>query len=540
VDRTHVAGSGLASTEGAQAGAGDAPARRLRLLPRLALAAVSGVVLAVAFPPYGLWWLTPLAVAAITILVLDVRPRTAALVGLVAGLGFFLLLLRWLLVIGSDAWVLLSTVEALALALVGVGTCLVARLPGWPVYAAAVWVAGEELRAVVPFGGFPWGRLAYAQAQAPFKGLAAVGGMALVTFAVALCGALLAAAVRGAWGSGRRPRRVAALAAGAAVAALVGLAVPLPTDGPTVTAAVVQGNVPQSGLDAFGQRAAVLDNHVRATEQLGREVAAGTRPQPALVVWPENSTDIDPYADASAAAAIQGAVDAVGAPTLVGAVVTNPDDPTTVLNLGIVWGPTGTPAAGPGETYAKRHPVPFGEYVPFRSLLTRWVSRLDRIPRDFAAGDTPGLLQLGPVRIGDVICFEVAYDPIVQDVAKGEPGLLVVQTNNATYGRTGQPDQQLEISRMRAVQTGRTVLVAATSGLSAVIAADGHITAGSHEFEPWVYDGPVTVRTGETLATRLGPWPGLLLGTLGVGAVAWAIVRRRRERSPSPDASSTV
>jgi apolipoprotein N-acyltransferase len=168
------------------------------------------------------------------------------------------------------------------------------------------------------------------------------------------------------------------------------------------------------------------------------------------------------------------------------------------------------------------------------------VSRLDRIPRDFAAGDTPGLLQLGPVRVGDVICFEVAYDQVVQDVAAGQPGLLVVQTNNATYGRTGQPDQQLEISRMRAVQTGRTVLVAATSGLSAVIAADGHLVAGSHEFEQWVYDGPVTVRTGSTVATRLGPWPGIVLGTLGVGAVAVAIVRRRRERSQSQDASRTA
>ena len=331
---------------------------------------------------------------------------------------------------------------------------------------------------------------------------------------------------------------MAAIVGGALVVALAGLLVPLPTNGTPVTAAVVQGNVPQSGLDAFGRQAAVLDNHVEATERLGRQIDAGTKPRPALVVWPENSTDIDPYADASAAAAIQGAVDSVGAPTLVGAVVTNPDDPSTVLNLGIVWGPSGTPTAGPGETYAKRHPVPFGEYVPFRALLTRWISRLDRIPRDFAAGHTPGLLQLGPVRIGDVICFEVAYDPIVQDVATGDPGLLVVQTNNATYGRTGQPDQQLEISRMRAVQTGRTVLVAATSGLSAVIAADGRVVAGSHEFEQWVYDGPVTVRTGETLATRLGPWTGLLLGTLGVGAVAWAIVRRRRERSPSPDAST--
>ncbi len=494
------------------------------------------MVLALAFPPFGLWWLTVPAVATLTLLPLGLRLRAAALVGTVAGLTFFGLLLRWMLVIGPDAWVLLSLLEALSFGLLAVGTVLVRRLPGWPVYVAALWVAVEGLRGVVPFGGFPWGRLAFAQADAPFKGYAALGGMPLLTFAVALSGALVAAAVA------RRDNRMGAgaLVAASLVVALAALLVPLPTDGHPVDAAVVQGNVPQTGLDAFGQRAAVLDNHVDATRELAGQVAAGARPQPELVVWPENSTDIDPYADAGAAAAIQGAVDAIAAPTLVGAVVTNPADPTTVLNLGIVWGPTGTSTAGPGETYAKRHPVPFGEYVPFRALLTRFVTRLDRIPRDFAAGDKPGLLQLGPVRVGDVICFEVAYDPVVQDVAAGEPGLLVVQTNNATYGRTGQPDQQLAISRLRAVQTGRTVLVAATSGLSAVIAADGHVVAGSHEFERWIYDGPVTVRTGTTPATRLGAWPELILGTLGIGAVAVAIVRRRRERSPSHDASSTA
>ncbi|MFI5101575.1 MAG: apolipoprotein N-acyltransferase, partial [Actinomycetes bacterium] len=442
------------------------------LLVRCAGAAVSGLVLAVAFPPFGLWWLTVPAVAALTLLPLGLRLRSAALVGTVAGLTFFGLLLRWMLVIGPDAWALLSLLEALSFGLLAVGTVLVRRLPGWPVYVAALWVAVEGLRGVVPFGGFPWGRLAFAQADAPFKGYAALGGMPLLTFAVALSGALVAAAVtrRGSL------RAAGTLVVASLVVALAALLVPLPTDGQAVDAAVVQGNVPQTGLDAFGQRAAVLDNHVDATRQLAGQVAAGTRPQPELVVWPENSTDIDPYADAAAAAAIQGAVDAIAAPTLVGAVVTNPADPTTVLNLGIVWAPAGSPGGGgPGQTYAKRHPVPFGEYVPFRSLLTRFVTRLDRIPRDFAAGDKPGLLQLGPVLVGDAICFEVVYDPVVQDVAAGDPGLLVVQTNNATYGRTGQPDQQLAISRLRAVQTGRTVLVAATSGLSAVIAADGHV-----------------------------------------------------------------
>ena len=498
-----------------------------------------GLALGLAFPPYGLWWLAVPTVAALTLLVVGLGLRAAALVGLLAGVATFAVQLRWMLVIGPDAWSLVTLLEAAFLAAVTAGTTLVRRLRGWPVWAACLWVSSELARSYVPFGGFPWGRLAFAQSDAPFRSYAAVGGMPLVSFAVALSGTLLAAGVLAARSADRRRAGAVAVAAALAVP-LAALAVPLATDGSTVTAAVVQGNVPRTGLDAFGQRAAVLDNHVTATEQLATDIAAGRRPQPQLVVWPENSTDIDPYADASVAAQIQGAVDAVKAPTLVGAVVTNPADPATVLNLGIVWAPTGSPGGGgPGDTYAKRHPVPFGEYVPFRSVLTRFITRLDRIPRDFAPGPRPGLLQLGPVRIGDVICFEVAYDPLVQDVAAGDPGLLVVQTNNSTYGRTGQPDQQLAMSRLRAIETGRTVLVAATSGLSAVVAPDGHLVAASHEFERWVYDGPVTVRTGTTLATRLGPWPGLALGTLGVCAAVLASVRRRRERSPSADARRT-
>jgi apolipoprotein N-acyltransferase len=513
-----------------------------RLWVRLAAAAVVGLLLAIAFPPYGLWWLAPICVAASTLLA--VKPaqaslRATLLLGLVTGLAFFLLQLRWLLVIGADAWILLSGLEAVFVALLFAGVRLVRRLPLWPLWAACVWVASEAARSVLPFGGFPWGRLAFAQADAPYKGYAALGGMPLLSFAVALSGTLLAAAVLARWEQPRSKRRWywPAAVAGALAVQLLALAVPLPTSGHQVTAAVVQGNVPQTGLDAFGQRAAVLNNHVAATRALAADIAAGRSPQPAFVVWPENSTDIDPYADAAAASAIQGAVDAVAAPTLVGAVVTNPADTHTVLNVGIVWAPSsGRDGGGPGERYVKRHPVPFGEYVPFRTFLTRWISELNRIPEDFAPGSKPGLLTLGPVKAGVVICFEVAYDSLVHDVAVENPGVLVVQTNNATYGRTGQPDQQLAMSQLRAVETGRTVLVAATSGFSAVIAADGHLVAHSREFERWVYDGPVTVRSGQTLATRLGAWPSWIIVILGLGAVALAMIRRRRERNQSDDA----
>ena len=493
----------------------------------LPAAALVGLLLALSFPPYGWWPLAPPSVALATWLARGQSVRRALLLGFVLGLAFFGLLLRWLLVIGPDALALLAALEAAFFALMFAGLALVQRLRLWPLWTACLWVAAELARSLVPFGGFPWGRLAFSQAASPFGAFAAVGGMPLVSFAVALSGALLLAA----WSADRL--RLAA-AAGAVLVPLAGLAVPLPTDGHQVTAAIVQGNVPQTGLDAFGQRAAVLSNHVAATKALAADVAAGKRPRPELVIWPENSSDIDPYADVDAAAAIQGAVDAIGVPVLVGAVVANPAAPKTVLTVGIVWAPaTAGRPGGPGDQYVKRHPVPFGEYIPFRSLLTRYITRLSRIPEDFAPGQEPGLLDLGGVRIGTVICFEVAYDGLIRDIVAGDPALLVVQTNNATYGRTGQPDQQLAMSRLRAIASGRTVLVAATSGFSAVIAPNGQLVASSQEFERWVYDGPVTVRTGRPLATRVGAWPEWTLAILGVGAVVLAISRRRRERNRS-------
>ncbi len=490
---------------------------------QLPVGLVLGAVLALAFPPYGWWPLAPLVVAMSTLLVRPDQVRRALLLGLGTGVGFFLVLLRWMQVVGTDAWIALSVLEACFFALLFGGLALVRGLPWWPVWAACLWVLCDLAREYLPFGGFPWGRLAFAQAESPYRALASLGGPAALTFTVSLTGALLAAAV-----AGNRLASRAALALAAVALPGLGLLLPLPVDGPTTTLAVIQGNVPTSGLDAFGQRQAVLDNHARATRRLAAEIAAGRAPRPALVIWPENASDLDPYADPGAAAVIQGAVDAVGVPVLVGAVITNPADPATVLNVGILWAPTGSASPGPGQQYAKRHPVPFGEYLPFRSQLSRVIKRFDRIPRDFAAGSEPGLFTVGQLRIGDVICFEVAYDQLVRDVLAESAQVLVVQTNNATYGRTGQPEQQFAMARLRAIETGRSVVVAATSGISGVIAPDGVVVAGSREFETWTYNGPVTTRTQTSVASRVGAGPERIVGILGVVALVAATVRRRR------------
>ncbi len=337
-----------------------------------------------------------------------------------------------------------------------------------------------------------------------------------MTGAVALSGSLLlAAGLRG-----RRPARALLPALVALAVPLSGLLVPLPVDGPVSTVAVVQGNVPRLGLDAFAQRAAVLQNHVATTLQLAADVAAGRVPAPDLVVWPENASDLDPFTDPDAYALIDDAVRTIGVPVLVGAVLQGPGD--QVSNAGIVW----DPVTGPGERYVKQHPVPFGEYVPYRSLVRRVTDKVDLIPRDFAQGRRTGLLQVGPVAVGDVICFEVAYDGLVRDAVRAGGRMLVVQTNNATFGRSGETSQQLAMSRLRAVEHGRTVLVAATSGLSAVIAPDGDVVARSRVFTRDVLVAAVPARSARTLATRLGLLPEVALVALGVAGLLLAAVRR--------------
>jgi apolipoprotein N-acyltransferase len=498
-----------------------------RLPWRTLLAVLGGLAMVLAFPSPGLLPLVVLGPAALTLAAHGRRFRSGAWLGLVTGVAFFVPLLSWTgTYVGAFPWLALAIVQALYLALLGGATAVVSRLPGWPVWIAALWVAQEALRGRAPFGGFPWGRLGLSQTDGPLLSLAAYGGVPLVSFAVALLGTLLASAVL----AGRRaPRALAVRLVAAAAVVLVGALawLPLPgpsltEGGPTATVAVIQGDVPRAGLDFNAQRRAVLDNHVQRTLELAEAVAAGEQPQPDLVLWPENSSDIDPYTNADAARQIDRAAAAIGVPVLVGAVVDGPG--RFLSNTAIVW----DPEDGPGETYVKRHPVPFGEYIPYRSFFRMFSDQVDLVRRDFASGDEVGLLDVGGTQVGDLICFEVVYDGLVSDVA--DAGMLVVQTNNATFGHTDESAQQLAISRLRAVEHGRTVAIASTSGISAVIAPDGSVVRSSELFTPDVFVEEIAQRDGRTLATRLGSGPEWVLTALALGAGAAAVRRNRAAR----------
>lgn len=498
-----------------------------------AASALSGFLLYVSFPPRTLWWL---ALPAFAVLgwVLRGRSWKAGLgLGYLFGLGFLLPLLVWTGVeVGPGPWIALVVIEAVFVALVGAGVAAVSRLPAWPLWAAALWTAGEAARARAPFNGFPWGKVAFGQADGVFLPLAALGGTPVLGFAVVLCGFGLYETLRVAAGA----RRAGTLRRGAAAVGVLSLAVPVVAavaarplvsdaaeDG-TVRVAVIQGNVPRLGLDFNSQRRAVLDYHARETERLAAEVAAGRVGKPDVVLWPENSSDIDPFTNADARAVIDRAAKAVGAPVSVGGVVSKDG---RLLNEQILW----DPEKGPVDTYDKRQIQPFGEYLPLRSLIgminDEWTSM---VRQDFSRGSEPGVFTMNGAGVGLVTCYEAAFDRAVRDTVTDGAQLISVPSNNATFGRSEMTYQQLAMSRVRAVEHSRTVTVPVTSGVSAIIMPDGTVTQRTGMFVADSLVQEVPLRSSRTPATRLGALPEAALVLAAAGGLGLAVAARVRGR----------
>jgi apolipoprotein N-acyltransferase len=519
--------------------AGLAGLRRdgLRLPWALLAAVAGGVALVGAFPPAGFW---PLAAVGPALLVMALHRqglRASFLIGLVFGIAFFVPLLSWLVNVAWYAWAALAIAEAVIFGLLAVGQRLLLGLPGWPLAVGAWWVAAEAMRSRWPYA-FPWGRLAMSQAGAPTAGWAAIGGPPLLSFLVALTGAMLAWLLLGTGRSAGRGRRRLVLAV-VATAATAGVALSgtlLPVDGAgtgqrTATVAAVQGDVPHArSLSGLLRASTVTENHAAATRALAAQVASGTRPAPDLVVWPENSTDLDPGEYPAIYATIASAVAAIDRPVLVGALLENP-----LRNTGQLW----LPRRGPVAIYVKRQLVPFGEYIPFRSLLAHITPLVNLQPVNFTAGHRPVVFHQGTIRLGDVICYEVGFDGLVRSEVTAGANLLAVQSNDATFevdGQSGESTQQVAMARIQAITSDRAIVYASTTGESAIIAPDGAVLARTGMWQRAVLDRPVPLRTGLTLADRLGGWPEAVLTALAILALGWAIVlamvRARRGGAP--------
>ncbi|MGL4743709.1 MAG: apolipoprotein N-acyltransferase [Dermatophilaceae bacterium] len=498
--------------------------RPIRLWQRLAAAVAGGVALWSAFPTVDLWWLAPVGVALLAGATITAGGPRGFAVGLVGGLAYFVPTLSWSgTYVGPVPWLALAVLQALYVAAMCAVTGFAGRrlvASGRHLSALAVipvaWVVQEWARGSTPYGGFPWARLAFSQSDSPLLHVARWAGAPGMTFAVAAVGAGLLAV---GFGVADRRRAVVVFGVAAAVGPWGASVIPLPTDGRTAAVGFVQGNVPTPGLDFNAERRAVLDNHVRGTESLMTRAPDDLT----LVVWPENSADIDPIRNADAAAQVERAREAAGVPLVVGAVLSEP--PGRSSNTSLFYDGRG---ASP-QRYTKLHPVPFAEYIPHREFFRLFSPAAD-LAGNFVAGESIEVFQVpapgGSYLALPTICFEVAYDKLVREsvaAAGSQDGLLLVQTNNATFGYTAESEQQLAISRVRAAEHGRSVIHVSTVGVSGVVAPDGSITQRTGLFTAEQSVGRPVLRSERSPSDRLGPLPEFaslgVLVVLGTGSV---------------------
>ena len=526
----------------------------IQSLGRLVLAALSGLAVGFAFQPYALWPLGFLGVAGLSVAVHAVPPRRGFAVGYVFGVALLLVAMGWVrVIVGGGAAAYLGVVgligfEAVFFGLLGLALAIIGRLRSWPVIAAAAWVGVEYVYARYPFGGFGWTRLAYTAVDAPLAGLLPFIGTVGVSFAVALLaqcvGWLAIEIIRARRSHGPLTRSMVARTALPALATWsivmgTGLALSGWNPGPPAPAqkarvGIVQGNVPGKGVEALGRMRTVTANHVRETRRLINAADQGRIARPDFVLWPENSTDIDPTVDPITRDQLQSATELAGVPIFAGAVMAGPGVDQRQTS-GLWW----DPRRGIVARYDKRNLVPFGEWIPFRDRLLPLFPILKLVGAQSVPGTRPGALPVPlrlaggpeqPVIVGDAICFELAYDDTIYDVITGGAQLFLVQSNNATYVGTGQVDQQFAITRARAMETRREIAVATTNGVSGFIGRDGRAQWKSRERTAASTVVTMPLRTNITPAVRIAPWLERGLALLALSGCLTATVGRGRAR----------
>ncbi len=512
---------------------------------RLAAAAAGGVLTYLSNAPRNLWWLAPLGLALLALVSSGRKARAGFGYGAVFGLAFFLPLLAWLLSFlgprfGPWPWLAVSAASAALFALLGSAMAVTGTLAGAPVWAGGAAVVVETIRSHFPFDGFPWGRLAFTQPGGPLLALASIGGAPLVTFAAVVVGVGLARCV------GWRPRRQAPwrMASGALAAVLVPV-----VSGFALLAAVgagspvghrdvgvVQGSGPDAGLGLLGSGDVFYEQSLRETARLAADVAAGRTPRPDLVIYPESTANLR-GTPAARAAPVAYLAHLAGAPVAVGARSLPPNG--HAQNVVVGWAPGRGPRGGHGlGRYAKQKLVPFSEYIPLKSIAS-WVTPFVGGYEDMKPGHRPGVIGMDGAEVGFAICYEVAYDRVSRGAVRHGAQLLAVPTDNAWFGHTQMTYQQLAMSRLRAVEHDRAVVVAASTGASAIVRPDGTLVRQTGLYTPAHLVASVPLKNELTVADRLGAWPEWLLGALGVGGVVGGVClrighRRRRTASGRP------
>jgi apolipoprotein N-acyltransferase len=524
----------------------------LPLLPALVVAAGAGLLLDTAFPDKG-WWFTAFpAIALVLIAIQGRRVGSAILVGLVFGGFFYWPHIQWASeFLGVLPWSALAAVMTLwngaAAALIALAYRWVPRV--WsgpagrllllPAVVAGLWTGREAIASVWPYGGFSWGRVAFSQSDSPFSPLFAWLGVSGVSFAMVFLVALGVAAAQEAI---RHPPRRGSLGALVALGAIALLVVPpwtslpgtAPVSAPTLRVGAVQGDTKAGYFDPPDNFGDNLLGQVAATEPLYDDDVD-------VVVWPEGASDANPLQYAWAADLWDEVSRRADAPLIGGAITTrqldkvdeNGEPLPEYFNTMLLW------QAGEGsresrvlDYYDKKHPVPFGEYVPDRSFWRQFAPDLiDLVQREYTPGTTDPVSDLGDgVIVGHAICFDIVDDQLITEIVEQGGQVVLAETNNADFGDTDESVQQLAIARIRAIETARTVVNISTVGTSAIVLPDGTIDQQLPWYEPGVMVADVPLLTTITPAVLIGREIEWLAAAIGLAGVLFAglAVRKRR------------
>ncbi|MDP1711881.1 MAG: apolipoprotein N-acyltransferase [Candidatus Nanopelagicaceae bacterium] len=469
-------------------------------------ALIAGLLMYASFAPMALWWCAPIALALLIHLLYQPKLSRRLFSVVVFATAFFGPLLSWTnTYVGNVPWIILTLLQIALLTPLGF-LHLQKSKPWLLLLFPSFWILIELVRTRFPFGGFGWGRAAFSQPDAPYALIAQLGGVPLLSFVVALIGVVLYLLAV--------DRKLKALWLVILIVFPTFLLASAKSDERRDFSFVaVQGGVPQLGLEFNARATAVFENHLRAT----RVYLAQRTGTPDVILWPENAVDVDPYRTPFVKEQIQVLVDEYSTPLILGAVL---EDGEKFRNASMLWMPT----TGPSSVYIKQHLTPFGEYIPLRTIA-EFISPYAKDVSGFLPGNKTVLHHVEKAFFAPIICFELLDDQVGREMSR-RSNALVIQTNSATFGRSPESEQQLQISRIRSIEHRRYAVSISTSGVSALINPRGKVSQRRGIDQSAIIDSSIALISTITPSDKYGQQVELALIFLP-GVFVFAFSRRR-------------
>jgi apolipoprotein N-acyltransferase len=498
------------------------------------IAILGGLLSSLAMPRENIWPLIFVSVGLILVSIRGLRFLAATGVGYLAGLAYYLSQIEWMsLYLGPVPWIALSVLEAGIFAL-GTGAIALVwaqanKLPAssyrsavTSLAIAVVWTAREWVAINIPYGGFPWSRVAQALSDSFFSKLVYFVGISGLT----LISVFITVVLLQYFESGLKSvvQHSVGLASSLLIIILAaGFSVPAQAEDGEITVAAVQGNA-NAGLFANAERGTFLKNHLEATQLLDDHP---DRAKIDFIVWPENASDVDPQRDEFAKAQVESVIAKYQVPLILGAITVSGD---AIYNSSLYFGANGEQV----DQDDKKRPVPFAEYVPDREFWYQLAPDLiGLVSRGYDFGTRDGIFELEDRKLGTLICFEIAIDDIGRELVAGGAQIILSQTNNADFGRSDETFQQAALARLRAIETGRTIVNISTVGVSVIYRSDGAIVQQLPIYEPGVMVATLPLRSSLTPAMVISPYFDLIVNVFAISLIVAAIGFRlsRRNRS---------